>query len=37
MAEFDRPIGIGTVVEVDTTSTVDIATLAQEVSVQLGG
>jgi len=31
MAEYDRPVGIGTLVRVDTTRPVDVARVAKEV------
>ncbi len=31
LAEFDRPVGLGTVIEVDTTEPVDLAVLADKV------
>jgi len=34
-AEYDMPIGIGTVVEVDTTETVDVYSLAREIAALL--
>jgi predicted kinase len=35
LAEFDRPVGLGRLVEVDTTSAIDIAALAQRVAAEL--
>jgi hypothetical protein len=31
LAEFDRPVGIGEVIRLDTTTSVDIERLAQEI------
>jgi predicted kinase len=36
MAEFDRPVGLGDLVEVDTTVPVDVTAVAQEVLGYLG-
>lgn len=35
LAEYDRPVGIGEVITVDTTSPVDVAALAQRVLASL--
>ena len=37
LADFDRPLGLGPVIEVDTTSPVDAADLASRVSALLRG
>jgi len=37
LAEFDRPVGLGPIVEVDTTVTVDIETVATAVRAALRG
>lgn len=37
IAEFDRPMGLGVVIEVDTTRPVDIDALATEVTALLDG
>ena len=37
LAEFDGPMGIGTLVHVDTTRPIEIAGLAAEVSAHLSG
>jgi adenylylsulfate kinase-like enzyme len=34
-AEYDMPIGIGTVIKVDTTKTVDVRSLAREIATLL--
>jgi predicted kinase len=36
MAEYDRPVGIGALVRVDTTRPVDVVGMAKEVRGQLG-
>jgi hypothetical protein len=35
LAEFDRPMGLGTVIRVDTTLFVNIEVIAQEISAGL--
>ena len=35
VAEFDRPVGIGQLITVDTTATVDVASLARQVRARL--
>ena len=36
-AEFDEPMGVGTLIRIDTTLPLDISNLATEVSMHLGG
>jgi predicted kinase len=35
VAEFDRPVGIGTVISVDTTTEVDVTSLASRIAIHL--